>query len=287
MRFTARSRRLRRKMTIAATAAVVCLLSTAYAVGTFAGPTGPQQEVVPVSAQSPDQEEGAGGHYHDGGDEWADDQDGDDQGGDGQGGEDQGAEDEDRTDAPGGAQNINGNDVLGRDCTNSPLPLHDGFQAGARCVETEFGEVSEADKGPQLLITDAPRQVGVGQDFELQVSTRNLVRDRFLKAANGGYYLERSFLDDEGLQRGHFHSACRMLETTDTAPEPAKADFFLATEDQEGGEKPDTVAVPITGLDRPGTVQCAVWAGDGSHRIPMMELVDQIPAFDTVRITVG
>ena len=68
------------------------------------------------------------------------------------------------------------------------------------------------DKLPSLLITGAPRFVRVGQEFQLKVSTRNLVRDRFLGAAAGGYYLESSFLQDgTGLQRGHFHTACRIL----------------------------------------------------------------------------
>jgi hypothetical protein len=35
-----------------------------------------------------------------------------------------------------------------------------------------------------------------------------------------------------------------------------------------------------------GTAQCAAWAGDGSHRIPMMASVQAIPAMDTVEFTV-
>jgi hypothetical protein len=46
------------------------------------------------------------------------------------------------------------------------------------------------------------------------------------------------------------------------------------------------VKVTVSGMPRPGTVQCAVWAGDGSHRVPMMQRADQTPAFDVVRITV-
>ena len=44
------------------------------------------------------------------------------------------------------------------------------------------------------------------------MSTRNLIRDRFLGAAVGGYYLESSVLK-HGIQRGHFHTACRMLSS--------------------------------------------------------------------------
>ena len=53
--------------------------------------------------------------------------------------------------------------------------------------------------------------------FTLQVSTRNLVRDRFLAAGQGGYYVESSVLTGEGLVRGHFHTACRMLSSTSEA----------------------------------------------------------------------
>jgi hypothetical protein len=186
-----------------------------------------------------------------------------------------------------GAQKNNGLDVLGRDCSNSDLPPHNGFQEAPRCVETSFGEVASEDKSPSLLITQSPDVVKAGENFTLAVSTRNLVRDRFLGAAAGGYYLESSFLDKNGIQRGHFHTACRMLDdlrtAPDAAPDPA---FFLATQDNGGGGAPDTVTVTVTGMPRAGTAQCAVWAGDGSHRVPMMQRANQTPAFDVVRITV-
>ena len=143
------------------------------------------------------------------------------------------------------------------------------------------------DKSPSLLITQSPDVVQKDEDFTLKVSTRNLVRDRFLGAAQGGYYLESSFLDGNGIQRGHFHTACRMLESTDSAPDAApEPEFFLATQDNGGGAGVDTVEIPVTGLPRAGTAQCSVWAGDGSHRIPMMMRANQIPAFDSVRILV-
>ncbi|GAA4541359.1 hypothetical protein [Pseudonocardia xishanensis] len=180
----------------------------------------------------------------------------------------------------------NGLDVLAQDCSKSDLPPHDGFQKGDRCVSTAFGEVGGAAENPSLLITDAPQAVSAGQEFTMKVSTRNLIRDRFLGAAAGGYYLESSVLKD-GIQRGHFHTACRMLTTTDAAPDPAPAPaFFLATQDNKGGAGEDTVEVKVTGLPDKGLAQCAVWAGDGSHRIPMMERANQTPAFDVVRIKV-
>jgi hypothetical protein len=118
------------------------------------------------------------------------------------------------------------------------------------------------------------------------VSTRNLIRDRFLAAGQGGYYVESSVLQD-GVVRGHFHTACRMLGSTRTAPEPAPVPaFFVATEDRQGGRTPDTVAIQVPGLPQTGTAQCASWAGDGSHRIPMMQRANQTPAFDAVRIRV-
>ena len=39
------------------------------------------------------------------------------------------------------------------------------------------------------------------------------IRDRFLAAGQGGYYVESSVLQD-GITRGHFHTACRMLSST-------------------------------------------------------------------------
>ncbi len=183
----------------------------------------------------------------------------------------------------------NGLDVLGTDCSNSNLPPHTGFQVSPACVQSSHGEVAAEDQLPSLLITSAPATVGVGETFTLEVSTRNLVRDRFLGAAVGGYYLESSFLNGEGLQRGHFHTACRVLPSTDEAPDSSGAPaFFLATQDNGGSAEPDTVTieVPDTATATAGTLQCTSWAGDGSHRTPMMTRANQTPAIDSVRITV-
>ncbi|HEX8627905.1 MAG TPA: hypothetical protein VF755_07025, partial [Catenuloplanes sp.] len=187
-----------------------------------------------------------------------------------------------------GNNDNNGLDILANNCDNSQLDAHDGFQNGNRCVSTAFGEVGAANRNPSLLITEAPEQVNVNQGFELSVSTRNLVRDRFLAAGQGGYYLESSVLNGQGLVRGHFHTACRMLENTNEAPNPDPVPaFFVATEDGGGGGQPDTIKIQVTGMPENGTAQCAVWAGDGSHRIPMMERANQTPALDAVRIEVN
>jgi hypothetical protein len=151
-----------------------------------------------------------------------------------------------------------------------------------------MGEIAPEDRLPSLLIVGAPRFVRVGESFKLQVSTRNLVRDRFLGAAAGGYYLESSFLQDgTNLQRGHFHTACRNLSSTRSAPDssPAPA-FFLATQDNGGGAKADTVTITVPGIKTAGVLQCTSWAGDGSHRTPMMSRANQTPAIDSVRIFV-
>ncbi|WP_410809143.1 hypothetical protein [Micromonospora sp. 067-2] len=178
--------------------------------------------------------------------------------------------------------------VLANDCDKSQLEAHDGFQKGNRCVSTEFGEVGAAANNPSLLITQFPGQVGRNQAFTLRVSTRNLIRDRFLAAGQGGYYVESSLLNDQGLVRGHFHTACRMLDSLTAPPEPQEVPaFFVATEDGRGGAQPDEVTIQIPGLPESGTAQCAVWAGDGSHRLPMMERANQTPAFDAVRIEVN
>jgi hypothetical protein len=79
-----------------------------------------------------------------------------------------------------------------------------------------------------------------------------------------------------------------MLATTSEAPDPAPAPaFFVATEDGKGGAQPDTLTIRVLGMPQAGTAQCAVWAGDGSHRVPMMQRANQIPAFDVVRIRVN
>jgi hypothetical protein len=178
--------------------------------------------------------------------------------------------------------------ILGNNCDGSQFPPHDGFQNGDRCVSTEFGEVAEANRNPSLLITEAPAQVDVNEAFDIVVSTRNLRRDRFLAAGQGGYYLESAFLNEDGITRGHFHTSCRMLASTSEAPDPEPVPaFFVATEDREGGVAPDSVTVRVPGLPQAGLAQCASWAGDGSHRIPMMKRANQQPAFDVVRIQVG
>jgi hypothetical protein len=171
-------------------------------------------------------------------------------------------------------------------CTQSDLPPHTGFQGGPACVSLPFGELGAQEDNPQLLITEAPDEVAVGEAFTLRVSTRNLVRDRFLAAADGGYYVESSTLTEDGLVRGHFHTACRVLGDADSAPRPDRQAIFVATEDGAGGAQPDTVTVRIPGLPAAGEAQCVSWAGDGSHRIPMMAFANQVPAVDAVRITV-
>ncbi|MEV6595484.1 Pecanex-like protein 1 [Actinoplanes sp. NPDC051346] len=227
----------------------------------------------------------AGGGQQQGGQQ----QGGQQQGGQQQGGQQQGGQQQ-------GGQQQGGNNnpppgaglgVLTNSCQTSQLQPHDGFQNGNRCVSTEFGEVGAAANNPSLLITEAPQQVQEGQAFTLKVSTRNLIRDRFLAAGQGGYYVESSVLQG-GLVRGHFHTACRMLNNTNEAPNPEPVPaFFVATEDNQGGAAPDVVTIQVPGLPDQGLAQCASWAGDGSHRIPMMERANQTPAFDAVRIEVG
>ncbi|MFD1528242.1 hypothetical protein [Pseudonocardia aurantiaca] len=310
-----------RKLLICAAALVVTVVpvacSSAYADQTAAqtdhsGHNGPQK-LFPVGGvdlpgngtnggsgksndnndnNSNDSDANAGGKSSDnGGDNKSNDNNGGDSGNSGSG-PDQAAADKKAGNnngggGGGGKADNNGLDVLGRDCSNSKLPPHNGFQEAPRCVETEFGEVASEDKSPSLLITKSPDTVKAGETFTLSVSTRNLVRDRFLGAAAGGYYLESSFLNKDGIQRGHFHTACRMLDSLDTAPDAAPdPEFFVATQDNGGGAAPDTVTVTVTGMPRAGTAQCAVWAGDGSHRVPMMQRANQTPAFDVVRVTV-
>ena len=175
------------------------------------------------------------------------------------------------------------------------LPAHDGHPTeAAACVATPFGEQAAQENGPTLLIVDAPSTVRSGDDIALQVSVRNLVRDDFPPASQGGYLSEPASLDAQGLTRGHVHSACRVLASGQQAPSPDRVTAFAAIEDGAGGGGPDMVEVHLPGRDAQGAVlfpagslvQCAAWAGDGSHRIPMGAWPDQVPAFDAVRITV-
>ncbi|WBB95310.1 MULTISPECIES: hypothetical protein [unclassified Solwaraspora] len=225
---------------------------------------------------------------NDGNDNDGNDNDGNDNdGNDNDGGGDEG-NNNDGNDNDGNNDGDNGLEILANSCDDSNLDDHDGFQVGNRCIDTQFGEVGAAANNPSLLITEFPDEVGVDEPFTIRVSTRNLVRDRFLPAAQGGYYVESSLLDEQGLTRGHFHTACRMLQSTEVAPDPAPApEFFVATEDGGGGREPDQITIQVSGMPQSGTAQCSVWAGDGSHRLPMSERANQTPAFDSVRIEVN
>jgi PT repeat len=177
------------------------------------------------------------------------------------------------------------------DAVGGGLANHTGFQSNdAQCVTAQHGVVAQVQNSPALTIADAPETVGVNQPFSIFVSTRNLVRDFFPPAGQGGYYLNSAFLNEEGLQRGHFHTACNLQPDRSvplTPDELLNPQFFVATEDAGGGREPDTVEVVVTaGLPTPGTYRCSSWAGDASHRIPMLNFARQTPAFDVVRIEV-
>jgi hypothetical protein len=140
----------------------------------------------------------------------------------------------------------------------------------------------------------APSTITPGQDIELRVSVRNLVRDEFPTSAHGGYLSEPASLTSQGFTRGHVHSACRVLPNAQEAPQPDRVTAFMAIEDGGGGAAPDTVEVHLPGRDVEGRelfatgslVQCTAWAGDGSHRVPMDAFPNQMPAVDAVRINV-
>ena len=178
-------------------------------------------------------------------------------------------------------------DSPGGSCDNSNLPLHDGFQNGNRCVATARGEVPAAENAPSLLIVSSPFRVRVNQPFEIRVSTRNLVRDFFLPAGTGGYYITRSFLTEDGIVHGHVHSSIIPLSTTRSAPDvSAVPTFFLATEDGKGSKTPDTFVVRVPGIAAPGLYKITSWCGDASHGIPMAQRANQTPCTDSVRLVV-
>lgn len=178
-------------------------------------------------------------------------------------------------------------DVLATDCSDSRLQAHLGFQDGNRCVSTSIGEVSELAKNPTALIVEFPDEgVQVNTPFTVTISTRNIIRDRFLPAGQGGYYLETALLNAQGFARGHAHFGCRVLSSTDEAPAPTRSDFFVAIEDNAGSATPDKITVNVTGLPRRGTANCALWLGDNTHKIPSMQFANQVPGIDAVRFEV-
>ena len=141
-------------------------------------------------------------------------------------------------------------------CGSGPggqLPDHDGHPTtAAACVQTPFGAVSAQEKNPTLLIVAAPSTITPGQDIELRVSVRNLVRDDFPTSAHGGYLSEPASLTSQGFTRGHVHSACRVLPNAQEAPQPDRVTAFMAIEDGGGGAAPDTVEVHLPGRDVEG-----------------------------------
>ncbi|MET7752473.1 hypothetical protein [Micromonospora sp. NPDC005367] len=148
-------------------------------------------------------------------------------------------------------------------------------------------------------LPEVPRRARAEAERNLsQLQTQIAEADRRLAAEGdrreqfvgwqGGYYVESSLLNEQGLVRGHFHTACRMLDSLDAPPAPQEVPaFFVATEDGGGGAEPDEATTQVPGLPESGIAQCAVRAGDGSHRLPMMERANQTLAFDAVRIQVG
>jgi hypothetical protein len=178
-------------------------------------------------------------------------------------------------------------EILATDCSDSELQAHTGFQDGNRCVSTAIGEVAELAKNATAMITDFPEDgVNVNQPFTLRISTRNLIRDRFLAAGAGGYYAETALLNGQGLVRGHAHIGCRVVNNTNEAPAPVRSDFFVALEDGAGSANPDQININVTGLPRTGTAICSVWAGDGTHKTPSAQFANTQPAFDVVRFEV-
>src|SRR6266508_1633752 len=174
-----------------------------------------------------------------------------------------------------------GDAPLSKDCGDSPLTVNDGFQKGNTCVAVDSGEVS--DKTPAVLITDAPEEVAAGQDFQVAISSKNVVRDRFLAAATGGYYAERSVLNPNGVQRGHSHVWVQDIGDGQSAPnaDAAPLDFFKAVEDNGDGD----FTLTITGLTA-GNKKLCVNDADGSHRTAMTKAAKLAMPYDCVRLTV-
>jgi hypothetical protein len=178
-------------------------------------------------------------------------------------------------------------DAPGKSCDNSLMEVHDGFQNGNRCVAVDRGEVPVAENSPSLLIVSAPRIIRINRPFEIRISTRNLVRNFFQPAGTGGYFNNRSMLNEEGIVEGHVHTSIRPLPSTRVAPDAAPVPtFFKATEDGLGGRTPDTFVVQVPGIATPGIYQITSWCGDASHGVPMNQRANQNPCVDVVRLIV-
>jgi hypothetical protein len=154
-----------------------------------------------------------------------------------------------------------------------------------------MGVVPALENSPSLLITESPAEVQVGEPFAITVNTRNLVREFFPPAGDGGYYRVSSFLNGDGLISGHMHVGCLLLSDPTVAPSPDELlnpQFFVAIEDGAGGAEPTDVSIPVPeGLPDPGQYRCTAWAGSASHAVPMLGFARmEIPA-DTIRIEVA
>ena len=182
----------------------------------------------------------------------------------------------------------NGLDVLARDCSKSKLSRTTASRRRPPASRPRSARSLRQDNDPSLLITDSPRFVRPNTAFTLKVSTRNLIRDRFLGAAVGGYYLESSVLTERHPARPLPHRLPDAVQPAVGARSRPGARLLRGDAGQRRWRHPGhrdgqrRRACPTRGI-----AQCAVWAGDGSHRIPMMERANQTPAFDAVRILVG
>jgi hypothetical protein len=172
-------------------------------------------------------------------------------------------------------------------CDGSNLQAHNGFQAEGRCVSTVLGEVGTVANSPTAIIVEAPDEVAVNTPFSVVISTRNLLRTRFLAAAAGGYYLEAPRLDSNGLVIGHAHFGCSILPSDDEAPPPTRSVVFQAIEDGGGSANADRLTINLPGVPTAGTLRCGLWSGSNSHALPAAPFANMMPAFDTVRIEVG
>lgn len=178
--------------------------------------------------------------------------------------------------------------VLGpKDCSESKLNAHTGFQVAPACIGIAFGEVPSQSDSPSLIISRAPHFARANQPFTWTVITDNLDRSEFPPAAQGGYYAQASRLNQNGVVLGHTHNGCYTLPS---AGQPAngseRALFFIATEDNQGADgAPSSYTVTVPGLPA-GQYRCMSWAGTASHGVPMNQFANQQIAADVFRITV-
>ncbi len=169
-------------------------------------------------------------------------------------------------------------------------PPHDGFQKAPACVSTAFGEVRPSRQGPVAAHHRLPAAV-VRAEHRVHAQGQHQQPGARPVPRRGG----RRLLPRELRAQRQGHPARALPHRVPDAVQPERPRPTPPRCPPSSWRRRTTAAAPPRTrcrstspvCRRRGIAQCTVWAGDGSHRIPMMERANQTPAFDSVRILVG